>query len=119
MLLATRAIAAQPTSDTGPPLSEVEATWTAFWNHVSLGDVPGAVTYLHSSRRDVLPPTADLRKLQEVADQMAFCRIEPNPIQIRKDEVWYPVHCRRCDETAEAQLGMRRDVDGVWRISVF
>lgn len=117
MLLVTRAVAAQPAPPFGPPLSEIEATWTAFWNHITLGDLQGAAKYIHSSRRHILPAAGDLRKLQEVADQMAFCRIGPAPVPIRTDEVWYPVHCRHGDETAEGQLGMRRDVDGVWRIS--
>jgi hypothetical protein len=94
-LLTNRAGEAQPAPATGPPLSHVEATWTAFWNHISLGDLQGAAQYVHSRRRDVLSTNPDLRKLQEIADQMAFCRIDPIPFQIQGDEVWYPVHCRR------------------------
>jgi hypothetical protein len=119
ILLSATTTSAQLAPPTGPPFSEVEATWTAFWQHISLGDIEGAVKHVHSSRRHLLPTAGDLRKMQQAADQMAFCRIDPvpSPIQVRKDEVFYPVHCRHGGETAEGQLGMRRDFDGVWRIS--
>ena len=118
-LLTARAVAAQLVPPTGPRFSEIEATWTAFWNHISLGDIESAAKYVHSSLRQLLPTAGDLRQMQQAADQMGCCRIDPvpSPIQVRKDEVFYPVHCRHGDETAESQLGMRRDVDGVWRIS--
>ncbi len=118
MLLTAQAVAAQPAPPLGPPLAEVEATWTAFWNHMTLGDLDGALKYIHSSRRHLFPTTADVRKMQELAQQMAFCRIDPVPFPIGKDELIYPVHCRHGDETAETQIGIRRDFDGVWRLSL-
>lgn len=119
MLLSARVVAPQPAPPTEPPLSEIEATWAAFWTHMSLGDLEGAAWYLHSSLRKRLAPSADLRRMQEAADQMASCRIEPaaSAIRIRADEVLYAVRCRHGAETADSYLGMRRDLDGVWRIS--
>ena len=121
MLLSARVVAQDPAPGPAPPpLADVEATWIAFWSHVSLGDVEGAVRYLHSSvRRHVDPSSTDRRRMQEAADQMAACRIDPvvSPVRIRKDEFFYTVRCRHGDETAESYLGMRRDTDGVWRIS--
>ncbi len=118
MLLVARAAGAQPAAQIGPPLAEVEATWTAFWNHITLGDLDGALKYIHSSKRHLVPPPGgSLRELQQAAYQLAFCQIDPVPFPIREDHVWYRVRCRRGDETAEGQIGMRRDFDGVWRIS--
>ena len=126
MLLSARVVAQDPAPAPvlpqvpPPPLADVEATWAAFWSHISLGDVEGAMRYLHSSvRRHVDPSSGNRRQMQEAADQMAACRIDPvvSPLRIRKDEFFYMVRCRHGEETAESYLGMRRDTDGVWRIS--
>lgn len=99
----------------GPPLAEVEARWTAFWTHVVDGNLTEARRYIHSSRRHFLPDDKGLAHLQDLAVQMAFCRLDPTPILFAPGEVMYRVHCRHGDETAETLIGLRKDFDGVWR----
>jgi hypothetical protein len=109
---------AQPLPSVGPPLSEVQATWKGFWTAVILGDLAGARKYVHSHRQHLFPGNKTLAELQELARQMAECRIDPAPFPVSLDEVIYRVHCQRGIETAETQVGLRRDLDGVWRFSV-
>ena len=119
MLLSARVVAPQHAPTPGPSLADVEVIWTAFWTHLSLGDIDGAAGYLHSSQRQLLDSTIDRRRMEEVADQMASCRLEPSapPIRRRPDEHVFAVHCRHRGETADSYLVMRRDFDGVWRIA--
>lgn len=119
-LIALATATAQPTAQTVPPFSEVEAVWTAFWNHISLGDLEAALKYVYSGRRHLYPSRVgpeEVRRMQAAAHEMAFCRIDPAPVFIANDEVFYRLHCRHGDETAEGQIGLRLDFDGVWRLS--
>jgi hypothetical protein len=98
----------------------VEATWTGFWTRVTDGDLAGAQRYLHSSRRYPLSGDRMLAMLQELAHQMAFCRLESSSAMgVRDDEVAYLVQCRHGSERAERVVILRRDSDGVWRLHTF
>lgn len=130
---------AQPTL---PSFTEVEAAWTGFWTAVILGDLEGARKYIHSQRQHLFPGKRTLAELQEIAQQMAFCRLDPTPFPLSLldeatarqfglsererarplppgslDELIYRVYCEHRGEKAETQVGVRRDWDGVWRFS--
>lgn len=70
-------IVSQPLSPTIPSLKEVEVAWAGFWSAVMAGDLMEARKYIHSRRRHLFPGPSSLEELQEVAQQMAFCRLEP------------------------------------------
>ncbi len=106
---------AQPLPGVGPPIAEIEAAWTGIWNRLLQGDVAGARRYVHSSRRHLFPGNRTPAELQDLARQMTFCQVDPTPLPIDLDEVMYRVRCERGDEKAETLVGLRRDVDGVWR----
>jgi hypothetical protein len=109
---------AQPLLPPGPSLEEATAVWTGFWTAVAVGDSVDAGRYVHSQRRHLFPGPHRPDELQAMATQMAYCRLDPNPRPVGPDEVIYRVLCQRGDETAESQVGLRRDHDGAWRLSV-
>ncbi len=112
---------AQAPGSAGPAFQEVEARWTDFWARVRRGDLEGARRAVHSrvrsEFRDGFPQTTAGESLQDVAQQMAYCRLEPTPMPISGDEVAYGVRCRHGTETAESLVILRRDADGVWRFT--
>ena len=114
-----RAQDAQPRAGGRPSFAEVQATWNAFWAQVAEGDLPGALRYVHSSRRYVPAPDRPLSALQDLAQQMAFCQLEPAPLPPAQEEAWYLVRCRHGEETAETFIIVRLDTDGVWRLIPF
>ena len=133
---ALRVAAGQPVPQVGPPVREVKATWTAFWTAVSLGDLKEARQYLHSRQRAGFPGKLMVEELKDLADQMAYCRLDPTPFPLNMlgeegvrqippevlknlDEVFYWVRCQYGDETADSLVGVRRDLDGVWRLAIF
>jgi hypothetical protein len=99
----------------GPPFAEVQATWTALWQRLGQGDVEGARRYVHSARQAVFPWRKTPAELRDLARQMRACRLDPRPLPIDLDEVMYRVVCEHAGERAETLIGLRRDVDGVWR----
>jgi len=109
---------AQSTPEVGPPLAQAQALWTGFWNAVIVGDLKDAQTYVHSQRQHLFPGAHHREELQQMASQMAHCRLDPNPFPAAPDEVIYRVLCEHRGETAESQVGLRRDRDGAWRLSV-
>ncbi len=109
----------QPVPAVGPPFAEVEALWNAFWTHVVDGDMMGAEQYIHSFRRYPLSTDKARSELQDLARQMAFCRLDPTPFALGRDEVAYRVPCKHGSETAESLVVLRRDFDGVWRLFTF
>jgi hypothetical protein len=97
----------------------VQAAWAEFWTAVILGDLNGARKYVHSQRQNVFPRKGQrIEDLQEIAQQMAYCRLDPTPFPIDHDEVIYLVLCEHGSERAETIVGVRRDLDGIWRFSV-
>lgn len=98
-----------------PSTEEVETLWSGFWTALSLGDLRGARTYLHASQRSLFPGKLTVEDLKDLADQMAYCRLDPTPLPTTK-EVFYWVHCKHGDETAQRLVSLRRDWDGVWRL---
>lgn len=133
---ALRVAVGQPVPQIGPSLKEVEATWTAFWTAVSLGDLKEARKYVHSQLHPFPGTRLTLEELQDMAYQMAFCRLDltPFPLNLLGEEgmrqlppgalenvreVFYWVRCTYGDETTQTLVGLRRDVDGVWRLSLF
>lgn len=137
ILSAPGAVEAQLLPKIGPPIQELEALWNGFWEAIRAGDLKSATKYVYSRRRHVFPRQESLAALQEKARQMAYCRVDPTPLiftmmteeQIRRipptflealgieEDLIYPVHCQHQGETAESAVGIRRDMDGVWRIS--
>ena len=109
----------QPPPPVGPPFAEVETAWTAFWTRLAEGDLAGAWRYLHSSRRYAPSGDTMLAMLQDLAHQMAFCRLEPSSAIGDGDNVMYLVKCQHGSETAERLVILRRDSDGVWRLIPF
>ncbi len=104
--------------DVGPPFEQAQTVWRGFWRAVSAGDLKDAKTYLHSQRQPMFPGTHEPEELQRMASEMARCRLDPNPVSVAPDEIMYRVLCEHRGETAEAQIGLRRDRDGAWRLSV-
>jgi hypothetical protein len=108
-----------------PSLQEVEAIWTALLDRLAVGDLQGAAAHVQARRVPHLlpaPPLSarDRRKLQHLVDEYAFCKIDAaSVIEINPGEFYYPLKCRRGNETAERYLAVRRDQDGAWRISGF
>lgn len=101
----------------GPPFSEAQAVWNAFWGRLLEGDVDGARRHVHTLRKHRFPWNQTVAELQDIAQQMSFCRLQPEPLPLDLDEVLYQVRCEHEGEKAEMLVGLRRDVDGVWRIS--
>ncbi len=110
---------APPLPAVGPPFAEVEALWNAFWTRVVDGDMGGASQYVHSSRRYPFSSEKTRSELQELARQMAFCRLDPKQLAMSRDEVAYPVWCKYGNETAQTLVIIRRDFDGLWRFHTF
>jgi hypothetical protein len=133
---------AQPSLPPLPAFTEVEAAWTGFWTAVMEGNLEGARRYIHSSRQHLFPGNRTLADLQEIAQQMAACRLDPRPFPLTLrdpetarqlglseeertrplpprllEELIYRVRCQHGGETAETQVGLRRDSDGVWRFT--
>lgn len=111
-------VRAQSAPEVGPPLEEAQAVWKRFWTAVIVGDLKDARTYVHSQRQHLFPGTHQTEELQQMASQMAHCRLDPNPFAADLNEVIYRVRCEHRGETAESQVGLRRDRDGAWRLSV-
>lgn len=112
---------AQAPVSAGPAFQEVEARWTDFWARVRRGDLEGARRAVHSrvraEFREGFPQTTAGEALPDVAQQMAYCRLDPTRIEISAEEVAYGVRCRHGTETAESLVILRQDVDGVWRFT--
>ncbi|OGK96536.1 MAG: hypothetical protein A3I14_08980 [Candidatus Rokubacteria bacterium RIFCSPLOWO2_02_FULL_73_56] len=103
----------------GPPLDEIEKTWTSFWTAIATGDVAGARQYVHSYPRSSVPRDRAPQVLLERSREMAHCRLVPPPFPVSDDEVAYRVVCEHAGERAESVTSVRRDRDGVWRLSSF
>jgi hypothetical protein len=105
----------------GPPFTEVEARWTDFWATVRRGDLEAARRAVHSrvrsEFRDGFPHTTSGESLPDMAQQMAYCRLDSTPMPISAEEVAYGVRCRHGTETAESLVILRQDADGVWRFT--
>lgn len=108
----------QFSSPAGPSFEEAQAVWKGFWTAVITGDLNEARKYVHSQRQHLFPGRHTPEELREMASQMAHCRLDANPLPVSVEEVIYRVMCEQRGETAESQVGLRRDVDGVWRLSV-
>jgi hypothetical protein len=117
LLLATPAISAEPGLPPAPPLAEVEATWRALVEALTLGDREGVRQLTHSSRRHLLPDPLPVAPAE--AYQLSFCRPQPQPLRLQVDELVYRVECTAFGEQAEMVLHLRRDRDRVWRILAF
>jgi hypothetical protein len=101
-----------------PTLERAQTVWRAFWNAVSAGEFQEAQRYVHSERPHLFPGPGNREELQQMASQMAHCRLDPSPLAVAPDEVIYRVLCEHRGETAEGQVGLRRDRDHAWRLSV-
>jgi hypothetical protein len=123
---------AQAPAVPGPSREALAAMWSDMWTAVILGDLTGARTFVYSRRRHLFFPDKSLNELQEVAHQMTHCRLTPVPLpfndeaaqqRLRRqdpeklEELYYRLECQHGDERVEGLVGMRRDVDGVWRFS--
>jgi hypothetical protein len=100
-----------------PSSKEAQATWDTFWSHVRAGDLRGAYRYVHPTRVGFLsqqPP----EQLQEMARQMQYCRLRPDPLPGGGDDVLFEVHCEHDGQTADMLVGFREDADGAWRLTV-
>ncbi len=117
ILLPTPTSPAEPVLPAAPPLAEVEATWRALVEALSLGDREGVRQLTHSSRRHLLPDPLPLAPAE--AYQLGFCRLQPDPLRLHPDEVVYRLHCAAFGEQTETFLHLRRERDGSWRVLAF
>jgi len=117
LLLPMSAISAEPSLPPAPPLAQVEATWRALVEALSLGDREGVQQLTHSSRRHLLPEPLPVAPAE--AYQLGFCRPQPEPLRLQADELVYRVECAAFGEHAEMVLHLGRDRDGVWRVLAF
>lgn len=111
-------VRAESRPEIGPPFEEAQAIWKGLWTGAITGDLRDVRRYLHSERQHLIPANSPIPELQQLATQMAYCRLDPKPVPVAVDEVIYRVLCERGGETAESQMGLRRERDGTWRISV-
>ena len=100
-----------------PSPTEAQAIWDAFWARVLAGDLRGAYRYVHSSRLG-FPLQRPAEQLQEMARQMQYCRLRPDPLPISGEDVLFEVHCEHAGEKADILVGFRQDSDGAWRLTV-
>lgn len=100
-----------------PSLEEAQAIWDAFWARVRVGDLDGAYRYVHTSRRGS-PLQRSVAELQEIARQMAYCRLRPGVLPPLDEDVLFEVHCEHAGETADTLAGFQRDLDGTWRLTL-
>ena len=100
-----------------PSLAEAQAIWDGFWSRVLAGDLRGAYRYVHSSRLG-LPLQRPLEQLQEMARQMQYCRLRPDPLPMSGEDVLFEAHCEHAGERADMLVGFRQDSDGAWRLTV-
>lgn len=117
LLLPTPVSPAEPGLPPAPPLAEVEATWRALVEALSLGDREGVRLLTHSARRHLLPDPLPLTPAE--AYQLGFCQPRPEPVRTGPEDLIYPVLCEHGAERVEHFLHLRRDRDGVWRILAF
>jgi hypothetical protein len=97
---------------------EAQSIWSDFWSRVLAGDIDAARRYVHTSRRHLFPFQQTVAELQEVARQMQHCRVQPEPLPTGGEDLLFEVRCEHAGQVAETQVGFRRDLDGVWRLSV-
>ncbi|HSF07241.1 MAG TPA: hypothetical protein VLG10_15770 [Methylomirabilota bacterium] len=109
---------AQSSSEATLPLGQAQAVWRGFWNALIVGDLEDARTYVHSERQHLFPGPHKREELQQMASEMAHCRLNPDPVIVALEEVIYRVLCEHRGETARSQVGLRRDRDGAWRLSL-
>lgn len=100
-----------------PSSAEAQAIWDAFWTRVLAGDLRGAYRYVHSSRLG-FPLQRSVEQLQEMARQMQYCRLRPDPLPPSGEDVLFEVHCEHAGEKADILVGFRQDSDGAWRLTV-
>ena len=100
-----------------PSSAQAQAIWEGFWNRILAGDLPGAYRYVHSSRLGS-PLQAPVEQLQEMARQMQYCRLRPDPLPMSGEDVLFEAHCEHAGETADLLVGFRQDSDGAWRLTV-
>ena len=100
-----------------PSPAEAQAIWDGFWARVLAGDLRGAYRYVHSSRLG-FPLQRPVEQLQEMARQMRYCRLRPDPLPISGEDVLFEVHCEHAGEKADMLVGFRQDSDGAWRLTV-
>jgi hypothetical protein len=100
-----------------PSSGQAQAIWGAFWARVLAGDLRGAYHYVHSSRLG-FPLQRSVEQLQEMAQQMQYCRLRPDPLPASGEDVLFEVHCEHAGEKADTLVGFRQDSDGVWRLTV-
>lgn len=123
LLGAASAPAGQSPTSAEPSFAELDALWTRFWEHVRQGDLQGARREVHLRLRgafqDGFPETITGDGLREMAQQMAYCRLEPTREPSELGTAAYRATCRHGRETAERLVIFRQDVDGQWRLFVF
>ena len=100
-----------------PSPAEAQAIWDGFWSRILAGDLRGAYRYVHSSRLG-FPLQAPVEQLQEMARQMQYCRLRPDPLPISGEDVLFEAHCEHAGEKADILVGFRQDSDGAWRLTV-
>jgi hypothetical protein len=105
-------------AETSPLLGQAQTIWRGFWTALIVGDLEGARTHVHSERQHLFPGPHTREDLLQMASEMAHCRLDPNQVVEAPDEVIYWVLCEHRGETARSQVGLRRDRDGAWRLSL-
>jgi hypothetical protein len=100
-----------------PSSAEAQAIWDAFWGRVLAGDLRGAYRYVHSSRLG-LPLQRPADQLKDMARQMQYCRLRPDPLPASGEDVLFEVHCEHEGEKVDILVGFRQDSDGAWRLTV-
>src|SRR5262249_57509072 len=88
-----------------PSPIEAQAIWDAFWARVLEGDLRGAYRYVHSSRLG-FPLQRPVEQLQDMARQMQYCRLRPNPLPITGEGVLLEVPFEHPLEKANHPLAL-------------
>jgi hypothetical protein len=97
-------------------LAAAEATWTAFWEPLTRGDVHGAEAYLHSAYRPHHNWSAPaMQKLLEVAAQLPSCRLVT--FYVSQEEAVGQVVCQTGREWWGGYAKFQRDTDEAWRLT--
>lgn len=96
---------------------EAQSIWSGFWSRVLAGDIDAARRYVYSTRRHLFPYQQTVTELQDMARQMQYCQIRPEPLPTGGEDLIFELRCEHAGQTAEAMAAFRRDFDGVWRLT--
>jgi hypothetical protein len=114
----TEATAVVQVSDPAAMHAQLQAKWEGMKDALRRGDIPAALTFIHSESRDRYEATfrrltpAQLATIDQYLTTIHPVRIGPNGAE-------YEMHRTRDGRTLSYAVFFQVDADGVWRIRMF